>query len=300
MFSFPDRTDGVAVSMAAVHLVGILQWLCVRGLLTGTTFTQMFRLSRRLFLSVWLCRGCHCFWHTASLFMLFTLFLALFVPFVVLPCFGLRVTNVLMLTAFLGAPFSAPPFSFPVSAQASGIFSLFTASFSFFASAVSFFTSIPVSIFTLSPQPVRLSVSAFTPAPIPIGPPVAVSGSRWSVLSERVRLCLFLTPASPPVAISSAVRSLRTRWASAAAPLPAVAIALWRPPFSMAASHTAVWGHVQVSVGVPEFFPGIAKYMQEIAVLPFRALLSVKQTWEEHKIFAQWWMLKHVHWRKPK
>lgn len=50
------------------------------------------------------------------------------------------------------------------------------------------------------------------------------------------------------------------------------------PPVSMAASHIAVWGHVQVSVGLPEFFPGISKYVQEIAVLPFGALLSVKQT----------------------
>lgn len=276
MFAFPDRTDGVAVSRIAVHLVGILEWLCVRGLLAGTRFTQVFRLSRRVFLSVWLCRGSHCFWHTASLFMLFTLFLALFGPFVVLPCFGVRVTVVLMLTAFLGAPFSAPRFSFPVSAWASGLFVLFTASFPFFPSAVSFFTSIPVPIFTFSPEPVCLSVSASTP--IPIVPPVAVSGSRWSVLSEWVGHRLFLTPASPPVAISSAVRSLRSRWASAAAPLPAVAIALWMPPISMAASHTAVWGHVQVSVSLPEFFPGISKYVQEIAVFPFRALLSVKQT----------------------
>lgn len=48
----------------------------------------------------------------------------------------------------------------------------------------------------------------------------------------------------------------------------------------MAASHTAVWGQVQVSVGLPEFLPGIPKHVQEIAVLPFRALLSVKQTCE--------------------
>lgn len=161
-----------------------------------------------------------------SLFMLFTLFLALFGPFVVLPCFGVRVTIVLMLTAFLGAPFSAPLFSFPFSARASGLFPLFSTSFSFFPSAVFFFTSIPVPIFTLPPQPVRLSVSASTPAPIPIVPPIAVSGARRSVLSEWAGHRLFLTPASPPAAISSAVRSLRSRWASAVAPLPAVAIAL--------------------------------------------------------------------------
>lgn len=110
--------------------------------------------------------------------MLFTLFLALFGPFVALPCFGLSVTIVLMLAVFLGAPFAAPLCYFPVSARASGLFPLFTASFSFFPTAVSFFTSIPVPICTPSPQPVRLPVSASAPAAIPVVPPVAVSGSR--------------------------------------------------------------------------------------------------------------------------
>lgn len=213
--------------------------------------------------------------------MLFTLFLALFGPFVVPPCFNVSTTVVL--AAFLGSPFSAPLGSFPLSARASGLSPLFTASFPFLPSAVSFFTSIPVAIFTLSSQPVCLSVSTSTPAPIPIVPPIAVSGSRQSILSERVGRHVFSSPASPPVAISCAVRSLRSRWASAASALPTVPVALWVLSISLAASHTAVWRHVQVSVGFPEFFPGISKYMQEIAVLPFRTLLSVKQTWEDQK-----------------
>lgn len=158
----------------------------------------------------------------ASLFMLFVLFLALFGPFVVPPCFTVGTTVVL--AAFLGSPFSAPFGSFPLSARASGRSPLFTASFPFLPSTVSFFTSIPVAIFTLSSQPVCLSLSTSTPAPIPIVPPIAVSGSRQSILSEKVRRRVFSSPASPPVAVS--VRSLRSRWASAAAALPTVPVAL--------------------------------------------------------------------------
>lgn len=216
--------------------------------------------------------------------MLFTLFLALFSPFVVPPLFAVSTSVVLVLTAYLGAPFSAPLCSFSLPARASGLSPLLTTSFPFFPSTVSFLTSIPVPIFTLSPQPLCLSVSTSTPALIPIVPSIAVSGSRWPVISKRVVHRAFSTPAAP-----SAVRPLRSWWASTAAALPTVpVVALWMPPIPLAASHTAVWGHVQVPVGFPEFFPGISKHMQEIAVLPFRALLSVKQTWGEERTQVQW------------
>lgn len=277
IFTFADGAAHVAVSRIPVRLVGVLERLCVGGLLAGIRFTQALRPYRWLFLGVRFGGGSARFRGAASLFVLFALFLALFGPFVALPCFGVTVAVALGLAAFLGAPFSAPLLSFPVPAGAPGLLPLFTAQLSFSLSAVSFFASVPVAVCALSSQPVRLSVSASAsaPAPIPAVPPVAVSGPRWSVVSEWVGRRLLSAPAPPPVA-----RSLGPRRAPAAvAALPAVAVALRVPPVSAAASRAAVRGHVQVSVGLPELFPGISKYVQEIAVFPFGALLSVKQTW---------------------
>lgn len=218
--------------------------------------------------------------------MLLVLFLALFGPFVMPLCFGI-VRGFLMFIEVLGAPFSAMLFSFPFSAWASWLVPHFSTSICIFPSFVSFFTSVPMTVFTPTTisQAVYFSVSTSTPrsvsvaAPIPIAPPVGVTGSGWFVLSVMVGRPPLSTPASPPVIVSSAVSSIGPGWASAAATLlsPPVPISLRVPPVSVTSPHAAVWGQVQVPVSLPEFISRISKYMKEIAMLPFGALVSVKQ-----------------------
>lgn len=51
----------------------------------------------------------------------------------------------------------------------------------------------------------------------------------------------------------------------------------------MTSPDTGVWWQVQIPVGLPEFIFRVSKYMQEVTMFSFGALLSIKQSWEIRK-----------------
>lgn len=57
-----------------------------------------------------------------------------------------------------------------------------------------------------------------------------------------------------------------------------VSISFWMPTVPATPPDAAIWWYVQVSVCLPEFIARVSEHMQEVAVLPFGALLSVKQS----------------------
>lgn len=286
MFTFHLWTTHLPTVNATVliQVIVFVLWLSFSGPLTGTCCRQMFhRLALCLFLIVRLSRWAHPFRWTAPLFLLlFRFFLALFGLFVVPACFAIiRAFPVFFM--FLGAPVPAVLASFLLSARASRLLPHFSMTVS--ASTVSLFTPVLVFVSTPFSLPVWLSVSASAPrsvpatARIPVIPSVSASGSGWPFVPP------FPTPASPPVAISSAVRSLGSRRAPAAVTLSpwAVSVSLWMATVSVTSPEAPVWRQVQVPVCLPEFISRVSKYVQEITMLPFGALLSVKQSWEGEK-----------------
>lgn len=259
------------------HFLGLftftvfLHSLHLISLSTGTWCWKIFHRLLPWLLFFWLSRWSRLFRQMAFLLvLLLALLLALFGVFVATMCAAVIIRLFLTFIRWLGASFFT-----------SRLFSRSHVSDVIRSSTVSLLISTPMlllSVPTSVSPPVLLVIS--TPAPSPVFPPVTVSGSgRPCVLSVVVWRPPLSAPAPSPVFVSSPFRSLRSHRAPAVMTLPPWSARM--PPVSVTAPYTAVRGHVQVPVSLPEFIPRVSKYMQKVAVLPFRALVSVKQSWED-------------------